>query len=53
MHLDLYECLECGRAFAVEQDEEPKVCSSCESDHYEFSATIEFAQIKKATLGRA
>lgn len=38
--MDIYSCEECDKAFAVEEDEEPKVCSSCESELWEYSHTV-------------
>jgi predicted Zn-ribbon and HTH transcriptional regulator len=37
MKMDVYSCEECSRAFAVEKDEDPKVCPNCESYLWEYS----------------
>lgn len=41
MKMDLYNCEGCGRAFAVEDGDDPSCCPVCESELFEFSHEIE------------
>jgi rubrerythrin len=40
MNFDVYNCDECIKAFAVEADEEPNCCPTCESGSWEYSHSI-------------
>lgn len=40
MIMDVYNCEDCGRAFAVEKDDKPQCCPVCEAEIWEFSHTI-------------
>jgi len=40
MEIDIYSCEECGRAFGVEECEDPKVCPCCESELWEYSHSV-------------
>lgn len=40
MNMDVYNCDECGKAFAVEKDSELNVCPVCESELFEFSHEV-------------
>ena len=37
MNMDVYNCEECGKAFAVESGSDLNVCPICESELWEFS----------------
>ena len=37
MNMDVYNCEECTRAFAVEKDADVQNCPSCGSELFEFS----------------
>lgn len=40
MEMDVYNCEECTRAFAVEKGTEVTCCPGCESDLFEFSHDV-------------
>lgn len=40
MNMDVYNCEECGEAFAVESNRELNVCPICESELFEFSHEV-------------
>lgn len=40
MEMDVYNCEECTRAFAVEKEFDIKCCPYCESELYEFSHEV-------------
>ncbi|NMH69662.1 hypothetical protein HF072_12810 [Bacillus sp. RO3] len=44
MSFDVYNCEKCNRAFAVEKNEDPKVCTYCESTLWEYSHTIKVVE---------
>jgi rubrerythrin len=39
MLMDIYNCEDCGRAFAVEIDDDPECCPVCQADIFEYSHT--------------
>jgi DNA-directed RNA polymerase subunit RPC12/RpoP len=47
MIMDVYNCEDCGRAFAVEKDDEPTCCPVCEAEIWEYSHTVKCELVKE------
>ena len=48
MNMDVYNCEECGHAFATESDIEPSGCPVCDGELFEFSnEAVLVAKIKR------
>ena len=50
MEMDVYECGECIRAFAIEKNQDVTCCPSCGSELFEFSHEVVLIQKIKRPL---